>query len=161
MKACLNVVLYISVHIICLELSNWTDMDRRTWMFGRPFRTRTDGHTCLSVLFRRTFVCKKFLPIFLNLLGVLGNLCEANVSNQDSRWIGKNGGHEHTGECKRKRLHARSRVPTGLRSCIDVWGRAQMGTGHVQTTPKTQKTLEGHISPKTCPNRTFEVFFGI
>ena len=37
--------------------------------------------------------------------------------------------------------------------------RAQMLLGHVQTAPKTHKTLEGHISLKTCPNRAFEVFF--
>ena len=40
-------------------------------------------------------------------------------------------------------------------------GNAQMGPGRVQTRPKSQKTLEGHISLKTCPNWAFEVFFGI
>ena len=40
-----------------------------TWRFKRPFRTRMDGHTCLSVLFRRTFACKNFfINFFFNLL---------------------------------------------------------------------------------------------
>ena len=39
--------------------------------------------------------------------------------------------------------------------------RATMGPGRAQISPKSQKTLEGHISLKTCPNRAFEVFFGI
>ena len=33
--------------------------------------------------------------------------------------------------------------------------------GRAQTGPKSQKNLEGHISLITCPNRSFEVFFGI
>ena len=81
----------------------------RTWRFGRPFRTWTDGHTCPSFLFRQTFACKNiFTNFFFNLLGVLGNFCEADVSNQDPQWTGKNGGHAHTGEHGRKRLHALS-----------------------------------------------------
>ena len=40
-------------------------------------------------------------------------------------------------------------------------GRAQTHATHAQMDPKSQKTLEGHISVKTCPNRAFEVFFGI
>ena len=40
-------------------------------------------------------------------------------------------------------------------------GRAQTGPGRAQMGPKSQKTLEGHISLRTCPNRAFEVFFGI
>ena len=40
-------------------------------------------------------------------------------------------------------------------------GCATRGLGGAQTGPKSQKTLEGHISLKTCPNRAFEVFFGI
>ena len=39
--------------------------------------------------------------------------------------------------------------------------RAQTGPGCGRMGPKSQKTLEGHISLKTCPNRAFEVFFGI
>ena len=35
------------------------------------------------------------------------------------------------------------------------------GPGRAQTGPKSQKTLEGHISLKTCLNQGFEVFFGI
>ena len=34
-----------------------------------------------------------------------------------------------------------------------------MGPGHAQTGPKSQKTLEGHISLKTCSDLAFEVFF--
>ena len=41
-------------------------LTRRTWRFGRRFRTRTDGHTCLSVLFRRTSACKNFFIIFFH-----------------------------------------------------------------------------------------------
>ena len=37
-------------------------------------------------------------------------------------------------------------------------GRAQTHAGRAQTCPKSQKTLEGHISLKTCLNRAFEVF---
>ena len=33
--------------------------------------------------------------------------------------------------------------------------------GRAETAPITQKTLEGHISLKNCPNWAFEVFFGI
>ena len=40
-------------------------------------------------------------------------------------------------------------------------GRATIGPGRMQTGPKSHKTLEGHISLTTCPNRAFEVFFGI
>ena len=36
--------------------------------------------------------------------------------------------------------------------------RTTTGPGRVQMGPKTQKTLEGHISLKTYPNRVFEVF---
>ena len=44
-------------------------LTRRTWRFRCPFRTRTDGHTCLFVHFRRTFVCKNFFTNFyINLL---------------------------------------------------------------------------------------------
>ena len=46
--------------------------------------------------------------------------------------------------------------------------RAQTGPVHTQTGPicaqtgpKSQKTLEGHILLRTCPNWAFEVFFGI
>ena len=38
---------------------------------------------------------------------------------------------------------------------------AQTGPGRAETGPKNQKTLEDHISLKACPNRAFEVFFGI
>ena len=42
----------------------------QTWRFRRPFRMRTDGHICLSILFRQTFACKKnFTNFFFNLLG--------------------------------------------------------------------------------------------
>ena len=37
-------------------------------------------------------------------------------------------------------------------------GRATTGPCCAHTGPKSQKTLEGHISLKTCPNRAFEVF---
>ena len=40
-------------------------------------------------------------------------------------------------------------------------GHAQTVPGRAQTGPKSQKPLEGHISLTTCPNRAFEVFFGI
>ena len=40
-------------------------------------------------------------------------------------------------------------------------GRAQTEAGRPQTGPKSQRTLDGHISLKTCPNQAFEVFFGI
>ena len=40
-------------------------------------------------------------------------------------------------------------------------GRAQTGRGHAWTGPKSQETLEGHISLTSCRNRAFEVFFGI
>ena len=58
-------------------------LTRRTWRFGRRFRTRTDGHTCPSVLFRRTSACKKFFTIFFF---TVGNFSEADVSNQNPRW---------------------------------------------------------------------------
>ena len=38
----------------------------RTWRFGCPFRMRTDGHTCLSILFRQTFACKKNFTNFFS-----------------------------------------------------------------------------------------------
>ena len=40
-------------------------------------------------------------------------------------------------------------------------GHAHAGIGRAQTAPKSQKTLEGHISLKTCSNQAFEVFLGI
>ena len=40
-------------------------------------------------------------------------------------------------------------------------GRTQTGSGRTKTGSKSQKTLEGHISLKTCSNQAFEVFFGI
>ena len=58
-------------------------LTRQTWRFGRRFRTRTDGQTCPSVLFRRTSACKKFFTIFFF---TLGNFSEADVSNQNPRW---------------------------------------------------------------------------
>ena len=58
-------------------------LTRWTWRFGCRFRTRTDGHTCLSVLFRRTSACKNFFTIFFF---TLGNFSEADVSNLDPRW---------------------------------------------------------------------------
>ena len=39
-------------------------LTRRTWRFGRRFRTRTNGHTYPSVLFRRTSICKKIFTNF-------------------------------------------------------------------------------------------------
>ena len=42
-----------------------------------------DGHTCLAVLFRRTFACKKF---FTNFFFTLGNFSEVDVSNLDPGW---------------------------------------------------------------------------
>ena len=60
---------------------------------------------------RQTFACKKnFTNFFFNLLGVLGNLCEANMSNQDPRWTRNNGGHAHTDEHGCKHLHAHPSV---------------------------------------------------
>ena len=54
---------------------------------------------------------RNFLPIFLSTYGgILGNLCEVDVSNQDPRWIGRNGGRAHTSECGRKRLYVRPSV---------------------------------------------------
>ena len=47
----------------------------------------------------------------------------------------------------------------GSRRVTTQAGRATTGPGRAQTGSKTQKTLEGHISLKTCPNRAFEVFF--
>ena len=42
-----------------------------------------DGHTCPSVLFRRTSACKNF---FTNFFFTVGNFSEADVSNLDPRW---------------------------------------------------------------------------
>ena len=60
------------------------------------------------------------------------------------------------------------RMQTGPVRVQTQAGRAQMGLGRAQTHanraqtgPKSQKTLQGHISLTTCPNRAFEVFFGI
>ena len=51
-----------------LEFSqNQGCLTRWTWRFGRRFRTRMDGHTCPSVLFRRTSACKIFFTIFFSL----------------------------------------------------------------------------------------------
>ena len=36
--------------------------------------------------------------------------------------------------------------------------RAHTHAGRVQTGPESHKTLEGHISLKTCPNWAFEMF---
>ena len=58
-------------------------LTRRTWRFGRRFRTRTDGQTCPSVFFRRTSACKKNFIIFFF---TVGNFSEADVSNQNPRW---------------------------------------------------------------------------
>ena len=49
----------------------------------------------------------------------------------------------------------------GLCCATTQAGRGTTGPGRAQTGPKNQKTLEGHISLKTCPKRAFEVFFGI
>ena len=46
----------------------------------------------------------------------------------------------------------------GSRRATTQAGRATTGPGRAQTGTKSQKTLEGHISLETCPNRTFEVF---
>ena len=53
------------------------------------------------------------------------------------------------------------RATTGPGRAQTQAGRTTTGAGRVQTGPKSQKTLEGHISLTTCPNRAFEVFFGI
>ena len=52
---------------------------------------------------------KIFLRDFFNLLGVVGNLCEANVSNQDPWWTGKNG--------RRAWVNARLSGPKSLSQC--------------------------------------------
>ena len=44
---------------------------------------RTDGHTCLCILFRRTSACKNF---FTNFFFTLGNFSEVDVSNLDPLW---------------------------------------------------------------------------
>ena len=49
----------------------------------------------------------------------------------------------------------------GSRRATTQAGRATTGLGRAQTGPKSQKTLEGYISLKTCPNWAFEAFFGI
>ena len=49
----------------------------------------------------------------------------------------------------------------GSRRATTGPGRVQTGPGRAWTSPKSQETLEGHISLTTCPNRAFEVFFGI
>ena len=72
-------------------------LTRRTWRFGRRFRTRTDGHTCPSVLFRWTSACKKFFTIFFF---TIGNFSEVDVSNLNPRW-------------RRARADARGRAQTG------------------------------------------------
>ena len=59
-------------------------LTRRTWRFGRRFRTRTDGHTCPSIPFRRTSACKKFFTNFS--FFTMGNFSEADVSNLDPCW---------------------------------------------------------------------------
>ena len=38
---------------------------------------------------------------------------------------------------------------------------SQNSCGRAQAGPKSQRTLDGHISLKTCPNQAFEGFFGI
>ena len=63
-------------------------------------------------------------------------------------------------ESRRTTTHA-SRATTQVGRATTQAGRATMGLGRAQTGPISQKTLEGHISLKTCPNRAFEVFFGI
>ena len=56
-----------------------------------------DGHTCLSVLFRRTSACKNFFTIFFF---TVGNFSEADVSNLEPRW-------------RKARANARGRMQTG------------------------------------------------
>ena len=46
----------------------------------------------------------------------------------------------------------------GLCRATTQAGRVTTRPGRAQTGLKSQKTLEGHISLKTCPNRAFEVF---
>ena len=71
-----------------------------------------DGRPYPSVLFRWTFTYKNiFMNFFLTNWGVLDNLCEVDVSNQDPWWIGKNRGRVHTGEHQRSHfLLARKRL---------------------------------------------------
>ena len=79
-------------------------LTRRIWRFGRRFRTLTDGHTCPSVLLRRTSACKKF---FTNFFFTVGNFSEADVSNLDPRWrrAHANGcARAQTGEGARRRV---------------------------------------------------------
>ena len=63
--------------------------------------------------------------------------------------------------CQTKIHGGQERAQTGTGRAWMEMGHAQMGTYRAQTDPKSQKTLEGHISLKTCPNLVFEVFFGI
>ena len=53
------------------------------------------------------------------------------------------------------------RAQTGLGHAQTHAGRAQTHDDCAQTGPKSPKTLEGHISLKTCSNLAFEVLFGI
>ena len=68
-------------------------------------------------------------------------------------------GHAQTGM---GRVQTRTyRAQTGMYRTQTGTGRAQTHAGRVEMAPKSQKTLEGYISLKTCPNWAFEVFFGI
>ena len=108
-------------------------LTRRTWRFGRRFRTRTNGHTCPSVLFRRTFACEKF---FTNFFFTLGNFSEADVSNLDPRWR-----RARADRC------ARAQTGKGARTCL----RAAAGT-----------SARTHMSAnKMAPSGTHGLFTGI
>ena len=49
----------------------------------------------------------------------------------------------------------------GSRRATTKASHATTGPGCATTGPKSQETLEGHISLTACRNRAFEVFFGI
>ena len=111
----LDHVLYVHSRSYCTQGC----LTRRTWRFGRRFRTRTDGHTCPSVLFRRTFACKNFFTIFFF---TVGNFSEADVSNLNPCWrraCADGCARAQTGKGVRRRVTVRA----------DGCMRAQMGKG--------------------------------
>ena len=56
------------------------------------------------------------------------------------------------------KLTCQTKMHGGTSHATTHAGRATTGPGCAQTGPKSHKTLEGHISLKTCPNLAFEVF---
>ena len=105
-RLCMKLDLLMNSFEVFKAKHNQGCLTRRTWRFGRRFRTRTDGHTCSSILFRRTSACKNFFTIFFF---TMGNFSEADVSNLNPRWRRARAdarGRAQTGEDARRRVRA-------------------------------------------------------